>query len=177
MMAGILRCVLILRDPVGGAQQAGSWAVRETFVAVIIGNIPMIYPFLRRNSRRFLDSAAFRSISLSQQTNSHAKDAGHSHRHQGGTAGSGSRGLGGRGARSLYPLTDMGGTFSDSAERIVGMEQGVGLADDGSQSGKSSKTGITVITATVVQDRERQEGETTRQENQWPLSKKDGFRL
>lgn len=38
MMAGILRCVLILRDPVGGAQQAGSWAVRETFVATIIGN-------------------------------------------------------------------------------------------------------------------------------------------
>lgn len=48
IMAGILRCVLILTDPVNGARQAGSWAVRETFVAVVIGNVPMIYPLLRR---------------------------------------------------------------------------------------------------------------------------------
>ncbi|KXG54426.1 uncharacterized protein PGRI_075700 [Penicillium griseofulvum] len=44
MMAGILRCVLILTAGANGAQQAGSWACRETFVAVIIGNTPMIYP-------------------------------------------------------------------------------------------------------------------------------------
>lgn len=35
-----------------GAQQAGSWACRETFVAVIIGNAPMIYPLFRRMARR-----------------------------------------------------------------------------------------------------------------------------
>lgn len=35
-----------------GAQQAGSWACRETFVAVIIGNAPMIYPLCRRIARR-----------------------------------------------------------------------------------------------------------------------------
>lgn len=35
-----------------GASQAGSWACRETFVAVIIGNIPMIYPVVRRVARR-----------------------------------------------------------------------------------------------------------------------------
>lgn len=67
MIAAILRCALILtvsifpallanpRLPLltdlylvqagaNGAQQAGSWAVRETFVAVVIGNIPMIQP-------------------------------------------------------------------------------------------------------------------------------------
>lgn len=65
-MAGILRCVLIIsvrhhhdpsvpsspltqfQDPVNGAQQAGSWAVRETFVAVVTTNVPMIFPLLRR---------------------------------------------------------------------------------------------------------------------------------
>ncbi|KAF9877958.1 hypothetical protein CkaCkLH20_04534 [Colletotrichum karsti] len=47
-MAGILRCVLIIKDPVGGAQQAGSWAVRETFVAVVTTNVPMIFPLLRK---------------------------------------------------------------------------------------------------------------------------------
>ncbi|KAH6637523.1 hypothetical protein C7974DRAFT_142926 [Boeremia exigua] len=48
MMAGILRCALIIRDPINGAQAAGSWACRETFVAVVIGNVPMIYPLTRR---------------------------------------------------------------------------------------------------------------------------------
>ncbi|KAJ5207532.1 hypothetical protein N7491_001839 [Penicillium cf. griseofulvum] len=52
MMAGILRCVLILTAGANGAQQAGSWACRETFVAVIIGNIPMIYPLVRRFTKR-----------------------------------------------------------------------------------------------------------------------------
>ncbi|KAL0931393.1 uncharacterized protein CTRU02_214128 [Colletotrichum truncatum] len=47
-MAGILRCVLIISDPVNGAQQAGSWAVRETFVAIVTTNLPMIFPLLRK---------------------------------------------------------------------------------------------------------------------------------
>ncbi|KAB8227200.1 hypothetical protein BDV23DRAFT_191355 [Aspergillus alliaceus] len=52
MAAGILRCVLILTAGANGAQQAGSWACRETFVAVVIGNAPMIYPLCRRIARR-----------------------------------------------------------------------------------------------------------------------------
>ncbi|PYI02961.1 hypothetical protein BO78DRAFT_375936 [Aspergillus sclerotiicarbonarius CBS 121057] len=52
MAAGILRCVLIVTAGANGASQAGRWACRETFVAVIIGNIPMIYPLCRRLARR-----------------------------------------------------------------------------------------------------------------------------
>ncbi|KAB2576770.1 hypothetical protein DBV05_g4570 [Lasiodiplodia theobromae] len=52
MMAGILRCALVIKDPIHGAQAAGSWACRETFVAVIIGNAPMIYPLFRRGVER-----------------------------------------------------------------------------------------------------------------------------
>ncbi|KAL2007602.1 hypothetical protein VTN00DRAFT_9040 [Thermoascus crustaceus] len=52
MTAGILRCVLILRAGPNGAQQAGSWACRESFVAVAINNIPMIYPLARRLLRQ-----------------------------------------------------------------------------------------------------------------------------
>ncbi|OJJ69897.1 hypothetical protein ASPBRDRAFT_45193 [Aspergillus brasiliensis CBS 101740] len=48
MACGILRCVLIVTAGANGASQAGSWACRETFVAVIIGNAPMIYPMCRR---------------------------------------------------------------------------------------------------------------------------------
>ncbi|KAK8002222.1 sugar transporter [Apiospora arundinis] len=45
--AGVLRCVLIITNPVTGAQQAGSWAVRETFVAVITTNLPLVFPMFR----------------------------------------------------------------------------------------------------------------------------------
>ncbi|KAL2176939.1 uncharacterized protein P884DRAFT_184018, partial [Thermothelomyces heterothallicus CBS 202.75] len=46
--AGILRCVLIIADPINGAQKAGSWAVRETFVAVVTSNLPMISSLIAR---------------------------------------------------------------------------------------------------------------------------------
>lgn len=35
------------QNPVTGAQQAGSWAVRETFVAVVTTNLPMVFPLVR----------------------------------------------------------------------------------------------------------------------------------
>lgn len=57
MMAGILRCALIIKDPINGAQAAGSWACRETFVAVVIGNIPMIYPLTRRGVEKVYSMA------------------------------------------------------------------------------------------------------------------------
>ncbi|KAL7620076.1 hypothetical protein AAE478_010625 [Parahypoxylon ruwenzoriense] len=47
VVCAILRCALIVTDPVNGAQLAGSWAVRETFVAVITTNLPMVFPLLK----------------------------------------------------------------------------------------------------------------------------------
>ncbi|KAI6563978.1 hypothetical protein MCOR09_007268 [Pyricularia oryzae] len=44
--AAILRVILI--DSKNGAFLAGSWAVRETFVAVITTNMPMLFPLFRR---------------------------------------------------------------------------------------------------------------------------------
>lgn len=173
MACGILRCVLILRDPVGGAQQAGSWAVRETFVAVIIGNIPMIYPFFRRSLRDIMDSGTFRSFAFSQK-NSRANDDGEfpGHSGTGGSSGMGPSNFNRKmfnGGRTLYPLSTMGGgTVSGSAERIVGMDQMARQTDDGSQSGNSGKAGITVVTETVVQDRVRRDGEFSKQPNHWP---------
>lgn len=46
--AGTARCVLILRHPVSGAQKSGSWAVRETFVAIVTANMPLVVPLVRR---------------------------------------------------------------------------------------------------------------------------------
>ncbi|KAI8668268.1 hypothetical protein NCS55_00851900 [Fusarium keratoplasticum] len=47
-MAAILRVVLLVSDPVNGAQLAGSWAVRETFVAVLVTNLPMLFPQFKK---------------------------------------------------------------------------------------------------------------------------------
>ncbi|KAK4447167.1 hypothetical protein QBC34DRAFT_410040 [Podospora aff. communis PSN243] len=52
-IAGVLRCVDMLSDEVNGAQSSASWAVRETFVAVITSNMPMIVPLLRTLSHPF----------------------------------------------------------------------------------------------------------------------------
>ncbi|KAH6869001.1 hypothetical protein B0T10DRAFT_370799, partial [Thelonectria olida] len=58
MAAGILRCVLILTNPLKGAEQAGYWAVRETFVAVMTTNLPVVFPFIRRKLSPILGSLA-----------------------------------------------------------------------------------------------------------------------
>ncbi|KAF4310118.1 hypothetical protein GTA08_BOTSDO02284 [Botryosphaeria dothidea] len=52
MAAGILRCALILSDPSNAAPaRATSWACRETFVAVVISNAPMLYQHAGRGVR------------------------------------------------------------------------------------------------------------------------------
>ncbi|KAK4095853.1 hypothetical protein N658DRAFT_81993 [Parathielavia hyrcaniae] len=61
-VAGILRCILIVTDPVNGAQKAGSWAVRESFVAVVTSNLPMITPLVTRIFRPLIGSL-MRSLS------------------------------------------------------------------------------------------------------------------
>ncbi|GAB1319305.1 Rhodopsin domain-containing protein [Madurella fahalii] len=63
-VAGVLRCVLIITDPINGAEKAGSWAVRETFVAVVTSNLPMISPLITRLFRPLIGS--LRSLSSTQ---------------------------------------------------------------------------------------------------------------
>ena len=61
-----------LQDPVNGAQKAGSWAVRETFVAVVTSNLPILSPLIARCFRpiigglRSLYSSADRAPGPSQ---------------------------------------------------------------------------------------------------------------
>ncbi|KAL2015762.1 hypothetical protein VTK56DRAFT_4853 [Thermocarpiscus australiensis] len=62
-VAGILRCVLIISDPVHGAEKSGSWAVRETFVAVVTSNLPMISPLITRLLQPIIGSLRFLSWS------------------------------------------------------------------------------------------------------------------
>ncbi|KAK7955260.1 hypothetical protein PG988_015954, partial [Apiospora saccharicola] len=43
MVAALLRCYFILTDSKDGASQSGAWACRETFVAVVTSNVPVIW--------------------------------------------------------------------------------------------------------------------------------------
>ncbi|KAG9255708.1 uncharacterized protein F5Z01DRAFT_554235 [Emericellopsis atlantica] len=56
MTAGLLRGVLILKDPINGPKQGSSWAVRESFVAVATSNLPMIWGWLQTRLKPFLGS-------------------------------------------------------------------------------------------------------------------------
>ncbi|EHY52289.1 hypothetical protein ABEF92_000761 [Exophiala dermatitidis] len=74
MAAGILRAALVIHDPVGGAQAAGSWAVRETFVAVVVANLPMVYQGLRCFTKAAAGSSYFSKRSRSRLGYSRSAD-------------------------------------------------------------------------------------------------------
>lgn len=115
MMAGILRCALILADPLTGAQAAGSWAVRETFVAVLIGNLPMIFPL----ARKWLAAVCPGWVGTGSNSSPVYERQLESHRLKRRTGGSG-------GEKSIG--TTMG--LSESEERIVGIVkngEGIGV--------------------------------------------------
>ncbi|EPE10544.1 short-chain dehydrogenase reductase sdr [Ophiostoma piceae UAMH 11346] len=113
-MAGILRCVLIITNPITGAQQAGSWACRETFVAVVTSNAPMIFPLMKR-----WGGPLFSTMRSGLSSRSRSKRSG-------GTGGSRSAtGMiiledknprRGQGPISVNPIPNM--TFSESEEAI-----------------------------------------------------------
>ncbi|WAO86049.1 Hypothetical protein NCS54_00330400 [Fusarium falciforme] len=56
MVAGLLRSILILRNPKTGPQEAASWAVRESFVAVVTSSLPMTWGWMRQKLRPLLGS-------------------------------------------------------------------------------------------------------------------------
>jgi hypothetical protein len=45
---GGLRCGYVLQNSPEGAQLAGEWSCRESFVAVFISNIPVLFPILHQ---------------------------------------------------------------------------------------------------------------------------------
>ncbi|PKS11696.1 hypothetical protein jhhlp_001684 [Lomentospora prolificans] len=56
MTAGLLRCIMILQNPITGPRQGSAWAVRESFVAVATSSMPMIWAVVRRWLKRFFGS-------------------------------------------------------------------------------------------------------------------------
>lgn len=100
---------LLLQDPIQGAQLAGQWGVRETFVACVVTNLPMLFHLLK-TCLRFLFGSA---IDSSQKT---YKTPSGGFRSFGGGGDSFSRKR--RGDASTDPTTiDL--TLNESEERMV----------------------------------------------------------
>ncbi|KAK4225372.1 hypothetical protein QBC38DRAFT_511101 [Podospora fimiseda] len=111
-VAGILRCALIILDPINGAQKAGSWAVRETFVAVVASNLPMIFPLVAKIARPLFGSLRSITSQKPSKYNSRSGDLklGQPYRLEDKNP---RRGLG---PRSVNPLTSF--SLNESVEQI-----------------------------------------------------------
>jgi hypothetical protein len=105
------------KDPVNGAQKAGSWAVRETFVAVVIDNIPMIYPLLLRIFQKVDDTLASHYQSRSKLSDqSYGKSNGSYAMHDRSKDRE-------KKSKYVHPLSMRNATLSGSAESIVRAER------------------------------------------------------
>ncbi|KAL2826912.1 hypothetical protein BJY01DRAFT_262214 [Aspergillus pseudoustus] len=165
MAAGILRCVLIVTAGANGAQQAGSWACRETFVAVIIGNAPMIYPLFRRVAKRAglyittrtRASSSSRSRSRSQ---SYPLSDGEDLKN-GGKASTNHSHSSRKKRRFRHPLSLLDSQWRDDEGTLTGSRSGSGSGSgSGIMSGSrslddeeemESKMGIKVVRETIVE--------------------------
>ncbi|KAI4096053.1 MAG: hypothetical protein LQ339_007069 [Xanthoria mediterranea] len=104
--AGILRCVLILTAGASGAAQAGQWSIRESFIAVIVGNLPMLYTLVQR-----IQQYGSGSFNRSNDKKSYPL---------GSYKTGGSSRMGGKKAKKFqHPLSMPNDTAMDSDERIV----------------------------------------------------------
>lgn len=135
--AGILRCVLIFTDPINGAQQAGSWAVRETFVAVMMTNLPIVGPAVHKWGHGLLwtlQSLKTGAKSLGV-TSGDRLTPGPGSYPMNSSGNSRNRARGGGGPKTANPLP----TFSESEERIMEQGQAAGprqaVADQGHDGG------------------------------------------
>ncbi|QSS53272.1 hypothetical protein I7I53_00475 [Histoplasma capsulatum var. duboisii H88] len=106
MACAVVRVVMIVVDPVNGAQSAGSWAVRETFIAVITTNMPMVFPLMKS-----WFSTVFGSLITSLRS---SKTTGNEGSKDLRTFGSSRKG---RGPPTANPIPNA--TFTESEERIM----------------------------------------------------------
>ncbi|KAJ9482206.1 hypothetical protein VN97_g11233 [Penicillium thymicola] len=67
MIAGVIRAATIMRLTPDGAVSGSKWACRETFVSIVVSNLPIIQPLIRKG---------FRKIGLSHVFSSSGKTSG-----------------------------------------------------------------------------------------------------
>ncbi|KAI1082567.1 hypothetical protein F5B20DRAFT_578236 [Whalleya microplaca] len=112
IVCALLRVILLVSDPQNGAQLAGSWAVRETFVAVVTTNLPMVFPLIRG----WL-SPVFGPLISSMRSTPRPSDKGSSNLRTFGQGSIPSWRRRGTGPPTANPITNI--TYNESEERMV----------------------------------------------------------
>lgn len=132
------------QDPINGAQLAGSWAVRETFVAVVTTNLPVIFPLVKS----WLTPLVGPLMSTVRSTKKLTDGTPNELRTFGGGGGSGPSWRG-RGPRTANPITNF--TFTESEERMVGDAKTQDTTHSWSQdaSGSAGTSGLRSIHKSV----------------------------
>ncbi|GAB7324987.1 hypothetical protein MBLNU13_g08792t1 [Cladosporium sp. NU13] len=161
-----LRCVLIITDPINGAQLAGSWAVRETFIAVVTTNLPMVYPVFHVLLGRHISSW----VSTMRSTHKTGENTGDLVTIGGGNLDPKAQRP--RAPKGNNPMTNV--TFSESEERMMGVTEmndlkswsEAGSGKDGAHSHNITKdVEVAVVTEVrngeVEDDEERQRQQAT----------------
>ncbi|OJJ66104.1 hypothetical protein ASPBRDRAFT_164099 [Aspergillus brasiliensis CBS 101740] len=110
LVCATIKSVFLLVEPNNGASIADEWGTRETFVAVITTNLPMVFHLLRTWLARGFGSAFQSSQKTYQLPSGGFQTTG------GGTTRK--RGRGGGGTSSRDPIT-VGLTFTESQERMM----------------------------------------------------------
>ena len=97
------------QDPVNGAQLAGSWGTRESFVAVMVTNLPMIFPLFKRWLRPLFGSKLGSSNQVDKSPTNFRTIGG------GGPGADRSRAR--RKPRSAHALSNL--TFGDDSNELI----------------------------------------------------------
>lgn len=122
IVCATVRCVIIYTNPIEGAQNAGSWAVRETFVATVTTNLPIVYPLFHKLLTMVLDT-----LPGTKRSTRPYSDKPRDFMTIGGSGGLK------RNPTISYPISKA--TFSESEERIMGV---VHLQDVGKKGSSDS---------------------------------------
>ncbi|KAI9151457.1 hypothetical protein HJFPF1_08659 [Paramyrothecium foliicola] len=137
IICGTLRSVLIVTNPVNGAQLAGSWAVRETFVAIVTTNLPHVFSLIKNWLAPLIGTLTNSRRSSQKGSSLTPKFL----RTFGGGNGSGPSWRG-RGPPTVNPITGVTMNESGSEERMVGNNMAVEMDNlTNERCGKTTETG------------------------------------
>lgn len=119
IMCATMRVYFIVTDKVNGGQMAGTWAVRESFIAIATSNLPMIFPLIKNWLTPVFGSllTSMKSSHLFSRSKGQRAYANSGAQTPGGGGSAVKQSWRGRGPPTANPIPNT--TFSESEERIV----------------------------------------------------------
>ncbi|KAL3446944.1 hypothetical protein BJX65DRAFT_318407 [Aspergillus insuetus] len=173
IMAAIIRAVTILTAGADGAVSGSKWACRESFVSIVVSNLPIVQPLIRRGASKIGLSGLFsNSGGPSDYQGPSGRRRGESHQLSSGTGlktangGTMSGSVSGMGTMMSSKL-GMGKKSKNRASLTMVSQTGAGWGSDeeilvaGGAGGDKAGNGITVTREMHVQSEEVRVGDNS----------------